>query len=81
MQRKGTFSNTHGLPSEPKQLPIGWIPRALSLEVKRKDYILTSSSVEIKNEWSCVSTLRLYLCDVYREICINSFVFKQFFFN
>ena len=43
MQWKGTFSNTHGLPSEPTELPIGWIPRAFSLGVKRKDYILTSS--------------------------------------
>jgi len=74
MQRKGTFSNTHGLPSEPTQLPVGWVPRALSLGVKRKDYIPTSSSVEIKNEWTRVSTPHLYLCDVYRDKIINFFV-------
>jgi len=78
-QRKGTFSNKHGLPSESTQLPISWVSRALSLGVKPKDYFPTLYSVENKNDWRRASTPRLYLSEVYRDkfiiflMCLNKF--------
>ena len=80
MQRKETFSTKQRLPSEPKQIPIGRVPRALSLTVKRKNYFPPPTSVEIKNEWRCVSSPGLHPCDVYRDKFINFFLCSNIFF-
>jgi hypothetical protein len=77
---KRDFLSKHGLPSEPTQIPIGRVPRALSLTVKRKNYFPPPSSVEIKNEWRCVSSPGLHLCDVYRDEFINFFLCTNNFF-
>jgi hypothetical protein len=67
------FTTTSRPPLWPTQLPIQWVPDALSLKVKRPESEADHSppsSVEVKNAWSYISTPPIHLmasCSVRRS--------------